>query len=284
MVDCPTCDESFDTERGMKIHHSRVHGESIATQEYECKRCGDSFTGQTKNDPVYCSRSCSGTDTSAGTGSDHHNYSERVDVTCAECGNTKSVIPSVYDSRDQFFCDNDCRHDWLTGRTQEDQHERTTVYCVTCGTPKSVYPHEAKNQERHFCDKQCYGTYISETRCGKNHPNWRDDTDTERGDEWDKIREIITERDNYECINCGISEKRVTRSHDVHHINPRRNFDDVNNSNFSLNLITLCRSCHMKLEKVDTITMLPSIGFSNDVISTVLLSLYHQYGILSTRY
>ena len=30
MVDCPSCNESLDTERGMKIHHARIHGVTLA--------------------------------------------------------------------------------------------------------------------------------------------------------------------------------------------------------------------------------------------------------------
>lgn len=29
MAGCPTCDDSFDTERGVKIHHTQVHGVSL---------------------------------------------------------------------------------------------------------------------------------------------------------------------------------------------------------------------------------------------------------------
>lgn len=29
MSDCPTCPKSFDTERGVKIHHSQAHNVSL---------------------------------------------------------------------------------------------------------------------------------------------------------------------------------------------------------------------------------------------------------------
>ncbi len=35
MVQCPVCGEEFDSERGMKIHKSRVHGENTEKQEKE---------------------------------------------------------------------------------------------------------------------------------------------------------------------------------------------------------------------------------------------------------
>jgi 5-methylcytosine-specific restriction endonuclease McrA len=42
-VDCPSCDRSFETENGMKVHHEKVHGESIAGVEVECTNCSESF-------------------------------------------------------------------------------------------------------------------------------------------------------------------------------------------------------------------------------------------------
>lgn len=35
MVDCPTCDDSFDSERGMRIHHTQSHGFKLRRFESE---------------------------------------------------------------------------------------------------------------------------------------------------------------------------------------------------------------------------------------------------------
>ena len=62
MAECPTCDKVCDTESGMKNHHARVHGESLAKKEYCCPQCGDSFVeyeSQAKwHGDNYCSREC----------------------------------------------------------------------------------------------------------------------------------------------------------------------------------------------------------------------------------
>ena len=64
------------------------------------------------------------------------------------------------------------------------------------------------------------------------------------GDDWDAIRRLILNRDNYTCQKCGISKKVL----DIHHIIPfLETFDNSLN-----NLITLCRSCHMKEERLIT--------------------------------
>ena len=60
------------------------------------------------------------------------------------------------------------------------------------------------------------------------------------GDDWDKIRYLIYLRDRFTCQDCGIIGVRL----DIHHKIPfLKSFDNSLN-----NLITLCRSCHMKEE------------------------------------
>ena len=55
---------------------------------------------------------------------------------------------------------------------------------------------------------------------------------------FDGKREIIIERDNYKCRNCGTDEKLI-----VHHI------DENRNNNKLENLITWCRGCHCRHHK-----------------------------------
>lgn len=60
------------------------------------------------------------------------------------------------------------------------------------------------------------------------------------GDDWDKIRYLIYLRDKFTCQDCGIKGIRL----DVHHKVPFL----ISFDNSLSNLITLCRSCHMKEE------------------------------------
>lgn len=60
------------------------------------------------------------------------------------------------------------------------------------------------------------------------------------GDDWDKIRSLVYMRDNWTCQQCGKSKIKL----DVHHIKPfLESFDNSLN-----NLVSLCRSCHIKEE------------------------------------
>jgi uncharacterized protein YlaI len=110
---------------------------------------------------------------------------------------------------------------------------------------------EAKKGENH----PFYGKHhteetkkkISEANKGENHPNYKGgislkefkDTHGLEPDEWKKLAQEIRKRDNFTCQLCG--KKGAT---DVHHIIPRRIKIDNNPDN----LITLCRSCHSKVE------------------------------------
>lgn len=66
---------------------------------------------------------------------------------------------------------------------------------------------------------------------------------------WANQRDKARERDNWRCQRCGVKESDISRELDVHHKKPYRKFEDKENANKLENLITLCRSCHGKMER-----------------------------------
>ena len=77
---------------------------------------------------------------------------------------------------------------------------------------------------------------------------------SDRGPNWEKQRNRARVRDNYRCRHCGIPE-RSGRAHHVHHIQPFRTFGYVRGKNDQYleanrleNLVTLCTSCHRRVE------------------------------------
>jgi DEAD/DEAH box helicase domain-containing protein len=75
-----------------------------------------------------------------------------------------------------------------------------------------------------------------------------------RGPNWDQQRNRARARDSHLCQHCGAPE-HPTRAHDVHHIEPFRTFGYVRGKNDQYldanrleNLVTLCRSCHRRVE------------------------------------
>lgn len=98
---------------------------------------------------------------------------------------------------------------------------------------------EGKKQREHFSFMQLQGT----------------DT-TPYGPSWTTQRAKIRQRDNHTCVLCGIEGKGKGRALDVHHITRRAFFGYTPGKNLNYlwanhpaNLVTLCQSCHGKVER-----------------------------------
>lgn len=61
-TECPTCGDKFDSNHGVKVHHSKAHGESIAGTQVKCDGCGTEFNQMPSrarnNDKNYCCQDC----------------------------------------------------------------------------------------------------------------------------------------------------------------------------------------------------------------------------------
>ncbi len=76
----------------------------------------------------------------------------------------------------------------------------------------------------------------------------------DRGPNWTEQRSRALARDGHQCRHCGAPE-RPNRAHDVHHISPFRTFGYIRGQNDRYleanrleNLVTLCTSCHRRVE------------------------------------
>lgn len=80
---------------------------------------------------------------------------------------------------------------------------------------------------------------------GENNPRWSGGhTSRTAVYKWLQLRQLILERDNFKCQDCGKTHHEIKL--DIHHIIPYR----INQNNSPNNLTTLCRSCHQKMELV----------------------------------
>ena len=118
--------------------------------------------------------------------------------------------------------------------------EKYFVFCQQCG--KSFRPHVSGAAL--YCTVKC----SSLGRRGENHPNWRGGGPVGfYGSSWKTVAESIRERDGYVCQNCGKQQGEIALS--VHHKISLRDFGgDYDAANVPENLITLCASCHQRVE------------------------------------
>lgn len=110
---------------------------------------------------------------------------------------------------------------------------------------KNNHPFKNKHHTQESKDKMSK-SHIGKNK-GANNPRWKGGTSVlefektfgmSKG-EWLKLVKIVRQRDKYICQYCG-----KHNAFDVHHIIPR----SVKIDNTLNNLITLCKSCHPKVE------------------------------------
>jgi len=81
------------------------------------------------------------------------------------------------------------------------------------------------------------------SRSGENHHQWRGGISRHPypPEFSEDLKHSARERDGFTCLLCGVGENGAV--HDVHHINRDKYNNDLPN------LISLCRSCHMKAHR-----------------------------------
>lgn len=99
-----------------------------------------------------------------------------------------------------------------------------------------------------YCSQECYVAMLS--RGGEGHPNWKGGCAHYYGPNWQRQRRKTLERDGYTCQVCGLHQDNHFRELDIHH---KKRFREFGLENYKLanrlsNLITLCSTCHHKVE------------------------------------
>ncbi|MFD1599357.1 homing endonuclease associated repeat-containing protein [Halobellus rarus] len=167
----------------------------------------------------------------------------RVNLECEVCGDEFEVKHSRKQTR--RCCSQECDIEWrkeaYSGEKNHNYKENIESNCEWCGETYSAPQYKESNTR--FCSQDCMIAWRTEEYSGEGHPRWKDNDDYYRGPNWQQQREKARDRDDHECRNCGGEEQLQ-----VHHITPYESFDDYEEANRLQNLITLCTSCHHKLE------------------------------------
>lgn len=249
---CPTCERTFDSRRGLAVHHSHVHDEKLPNRE--CAECGTAF--HCPHEKKYCSETCRDTAVSY-EGENNPNYGGgKTETECEICGVSFEYYPSA---KAGLYC-SDCveSEQWRHERDIEGERNprwsggKTEYECDVCGD--TVSRHSGRvNSEIVTCDEDCHRKWLSDAFTGEGHPNWEGGDTGSYGKGWNRVRNLALERDGYECVHCGKTKDEIGRNPDVHHIIPVRVFEraqefTVADAHYLENVVSLCVDCHRKAD------------------------------------
>lgn len=229
----------------------------------DCAGCGKPVYGRSastkrngeKSDKVYCNRDCY----DAHRAEIQKQYIAENTRKCEGCD--KLVAPPSVGSVTPKYCCMACRR----------AHKQPKpVVCVNCGCEFSAIKwmkgrsKATRVSHSKTCSDACLREFyrtnearkekISKAFSGEKHPNWQGGPTSSRsrayrGPGWTRIANKIRKRDKNTCQHCGVTEAEVGRKLEVHHITPFCQFaGDNRKANRPSNLVTLCKSCHMKAE------------------------------------
>lgn len=221
----------------------KKHTEESKKTQYKmvCKKCKILFT--TFNiDQIYCSTNCRATDTKP---------EKKIEKTCKVCD--KRFISWTY--RESVCCSRQCASTLAAGIPHPTARRPKSFIdriCQNCGKHFEIHKCMLERKDKPqgiFCSKECYSQVQSIRKRGENNPNYKGGKIDFRGPNWCSQARKARRLD---CCQCQICDKRGKEDHeriDVHHINPYREFNgDWESANQLVNLISLCRHCHAKVE------------------------------------
>lgn len=232
---CPDCGKELTTQRGVRQHHTKVHGEPLPNRT--CKGCGTEFY-----DPKARRKYCDDCNPNA----DEHNGNwkgGKETTTCESCGGAFQYYPS---SKKGIYCPVCVAgSDEFLGDPSWTVHEPERVHrtCEHCGREMVVLRSELDRGRGRFCSHACLCLWMSEE--GTRSYN--------RG--WSKLRQLALARDDHTCQSCGKTGEDIGRELDVHHLKPVRLFDEPSDAHGLDNVVCLCRSCHTRIEWQDGRTL-----------------------------
>ncbi len=242
---CPTCNREFASVRGVRFHHTTVHGEHLPNRQ--CTDCETAFFAP-NGDWTRCD------DWTTTLQGQRDPTRGNTTGTCLVCETTFQYYPS---EKEGHYCPECVADDDVDCTVHMQSSEQVSVSCANCGDHQSVFPTEAIEQTHHFCDRACYREWLSTAQqaqgkwSGADIPNWNGGVSTTElyGEGWPQARRRTLERDDHTCQRCNATKADLGQNPDVHHIQPVRTFDDPRDAHTLDNLVCLCRACHLTVER-----------------------------------
>lgn len=210
-----------------------------------CGTCGKEFSRWAcliveKQEGVFCSRKCAS-----------EGHKRLNEVHCTTCSKPLIRRDSELKDTQQPFCSKKCQGIWIA----EHDSKRVVIACAQCNKPTKQKQYRLAECDRFFCSRACMGVWQSLNWTGENNPFWKGGAVHYYGPNWKQQARAARKRDGYQCRHCGVTQKKLRRSLDVHHVQPIRTFgyipgrnENYKQANNLTNLISLCTSCHKGVE------------------------------------
>jgi len=170
MPECPRCDKDLPTDRGVKVHHAKIHGESIAGVETECAFCGTTFRARSDNydanDRNYCSDKCLAKD-----------RRDDLSAVCANCGVELDHAPYRIRQSERNFCSDACRGEWDAENRTGQNHWNWRGGKSTYDAVKKLLPgpswetvrKRVRQRDRYTCQMCGAGGWFSDVKLDTHH-------------------------------------------------------------------------------------------------------------------
>jgi 5-methylcytosine-specific restriction endonuclease McrA len=205
----------------------------VGKRTVECERCGAEIERWPSHvsDPNYCSVKCRQQRDDRLSSEDHGQYNS-VEIGCDWCGAELERPDTASRSTTTTSATASVRQRGGTATptaARATRSTRITVVCDQCGAALERIPAHVKRGEHNFCDDECRREWTSENIRGPDHPMWEGGRVRKYGRHWDRVREVVIERDGTQCWFCGRSRAANRAIHDrdlaVYHTRPFVEFD-----------------------------------------------------------
>lgn len=175
----------------------------------------------------------------------------KLKTKCTFCGKILFLAPYKIKRVKRNFCDRQCfgnskkgiplsnkaklriKETWIKKMSSQQLQK-----CLMCGKKFHRKPFRVKRGEGKYCSRVCKDKHMR----GERSPSWLGGKSFEPyGLEFNnELKKQIRKRDNHTCQECGYTQEQLGYKLHPHHID----YDKKNND--PKNLISLCKSCHMK--------------------------------------
>jgi len=168
-----------------------------------------------------------------------------INLICEQCKKIYKAKPYMEKKSIHHFCGFTCYGNWQKINKKGIGSTKVIIECKFCGKKVEKHPCKIKDGKGGFCSHHCFIQWRVETGdiAGENSASWLGGHTQYRGKNWSSQRKQALKRDNFVCQNCGSQNSLV-----VHHLHPYHLFSNYKEANQLENLITLCKSCHGKIE------------------------------------